>query len=102
MVLDSFDKVLQSVSMPRALRVEYPAAMYHVMSRGERPRWLRADRVLGEHGIPQDTAAGRQEFERHLERRRLEEVDQKALQEFRQAWFIGSEAFRRECLEKIR
>jgi hypothetical protein len=40
-----------------------------------RPRWLRADRLLGQHGIAQGTPAGRQDFERHPERRRLEEVD---------------------------
>jgi hypothetical protein len=32
---------------------------------------LRADRLLGERGIQQDTPAGRQEFERHMERRRF-------------------------------
>jgi hypothetical protein len=31
----------------------------------------------------------------------LEEVDEAALAEFRQAWSIGGEAFRRECLEKM-
>ena len=66
-----------------------------------RPRWLRADRLLGEHAIQQDTPAGRQEFERHLERRRLEEVDEESLKEFRQAWHIGGAAFRQECLERM-
>ena len=66
-----------------------------------RPRWLRADRLLGEHGIQQDTPASRQEFERHMERCRLEEVNEVALEEFRQAWSIGGEAFRRECLEQM-
>lgn len=66
-----------------------------------RPRWLRAERLLGKHGIQQDTPAGRAEFERHLERRRLEEVDEEALQEFRQAWWIGGEAFRQECLQRM-
>ena len=32
---------------------------------------------LGEHGIQQDSAAGRQEFERHMEVRRLEEVNKR-------------------------
>jgi hypothetical protein len=59
-----------------------------------RPRWLRADRLLGEHGIARDSPAGRQEFERHLERRRLEEMDEAALPEFRRAWSTGGEAFR--------
>ena len=66
-----------------------------------RPQWLRADRLLGEHGIQGDTPAGRQEYERQMERRRLEEVDEDKLEEFRHAWFLGSEAFRKECLEQM-
>ena len=73
----------------------------YLAAAAHRPRWLRADRLLGEHGIPQDTPAGRQEFERQMERRRLEEVNEGALQEFRRAWSIGSETFRRECLERM-
>lgn len=66
-----------------------------------RPQWLRTERLLGEHGIQHDTPAGRQEFERHLERRRLEETDQEALADFRRAWCVGSEAFRLECLKQM-
>ncbi len=66
-----------------------------------RPRWIRVDRLLGEHGIEQDTPAGRQEFERHMERRCLEEVDEETLQEFRRGWCLGGEAFRREMLEQM-
>ena len=71
-------------------------------SAGEyRPFWLRVDRLLGEHGIQGDTPAGRQEWERQMERRRLEEVDEEALEEFRRGWYLGSEAFRQECLEQM-
>ena len=35
--------------------------------------------MLGEHGIVRDTPAGRQEFERRMERRRLEETDPESL-----------------------
>jgi hypothetical protein len=68
-----------------------------------RPWWPRADRRLGEHVVAQDTPARvtRQEFERHLERRRLEEVDEAALAESRRAWSIGAEAFRQQCPEKM-
>jgi len=31
-----------------------------------RPGWGLVDRLLGEQGIPEDSVAGRQEFERHL------------------------------------
>jgi len=75
--------------MPRQLRIQYPGAMYHVMSRGNRrqaiflddvdrqqflktlaahrPGWLRVDRLLGEHGLQQDGAAGQQEFDKGLD-----------------------------------
>ena len=43
--------------------------------REHRPAWLRVDRLLGEHRIQQDTPVSRQEFERRMEQRRLEEVD---------------------------
>jgi len=66
-----------------------------------RPKWLRTDRLRGEHGIRQDSPAGWQEFERHLERRRLEELNEKALEEFRRGWCLGSEAFRRESLQQM-
>ncbi len=61
---------------------------------------LRVDRLLGEHGIKQDTPLSRQEFERHMERRRLEEMDPETLERFRKDWCLGGETFRTECLEK--
>jgi len=36
-----------------------------------------------------------------MERRRLEEMDPEALESFRAGWCLGSEEFRRECLEKM-
>lgn len=83
------------LAWPWSSFVPYLAATAH------RPRWLRVDRLLGEHGIQQDTPAGRQEFERQMERGRLDEVDEAAPQEFRRAWSIGSEVSRRECLEQM-
>jgi len=111
--------------MPRTMRVEYPGAIYHVMDRGDRqedifvdrllaypwsslvwylaapehrPGWIRVDRLLGEHGIQQDTSIGRQEFERHMEARRAEETDEAALKPFRRGWCLGSEEFRQKML----
>ena len=43
----------------------------------------------------------RQEFERHMERRRLEEVDPEGLEAFGRDWCLGSEAFRKEQLERM-
>lgn len=81
----------------------YPWSSFglYLAAPAHRPRWLRADRLLGEHGIEQDTPAGRQEFERHLERRRLEQVDEAGLAALRGAWSIGGEAFRQQCLQRM-
>src|SRR6266516_3628791 len=37
-----------------------------------RPRWLRVDRLLGELGIPKDSAAGRKQLAHYLETRRAQ------------------------------
>jgi putative transposase len=62
-----------------------------------RPSWLRVDRLLGEKGIPKDSAAGRREFGRQMERRRQEEQSED-YREIRRGWFLGDEAFRQELL----
>ena len=66
-----------------------------------RPGWIRVDRLLGEHGIPRDNAAGRQEFEQRMEARRWEETAPESLKALRRGWCLGSEAFRREMLESM-
>ena len=42
---------------------------------GQRPSWLRVDRLLGEKGIPKDSEAGRRQFGVLIERRRAEESE---------------------------
>ena len=66
-----------------------------------RPGWVRVDRLLGEHGIQEDTPAGRSQFEQWMERRRLEETDPEALKALRRGWCLGSEGFRREMLLRM-
>jgi hypothetical protein len=68
---------------------------------GFMPRAMRVDRLLGEHGIGQDSAAGRQEFERQMERRRREALDEEALKPLRRGWYLGSEP-RAACLTRWR
>lgn len=63
-----------------------------------RPSWLRVDRLLGEWGIPMDTAAGRAEFAGHMEARRRAEG---AGQYEPEGWCLGSEEFRQELLVQI-
>ena len=67
---------------------------------GQRWAWLRADRLLGEYRIPQDSAAGRRELARAVEERRAAEsgVEYKAI---RRGWCLGEPAFKQELLEQM-
>ena len=66
----------------------------------KRPAWLGVERLPGAHGIPKDSPAGRQEFERRMEARRAHEEDGEWKQ-IRRGWMTGSEAFRKELLGRI-
>jgi hypothetical protein len=65
-----------------------------------RPQWVRVDRLLGEHGLQQDTAAARQQFELRMEARRLEPGDEPGFKALRR-WYLGSEHFKNQLLEQI-
>lgn len=56
------------------------------------PPWLRIDRLLGDHGLQEDNAVSRREFERRMKQIRLEpgEIQQQSL---RRGWRIGAEDF---------
>jgi len=82
----------------RLLSYPWSSLGWYLAAPEHRPSWIRVDRVLGEHGIQKDCAAGRQEFERRLEARRLEEVDEAALKPFRRGWCLGSEAFKEQMI----
>ena len=64
---------------------------------GQRAPWLRVDRLLGEMSIPQDSAAGRRQFESNLEQRRGQETG-KQWKGLERGWCLGDEAFRQELL----
>lgn len=66
-----------------------------------RPSWIRVDRLLGEHGLVGDTTQARQEFQRRMEKRRLEETDEAGLKAFRRGWYVGGEEFRQRLLEQM-
>jgi putative transposase len=65
-----------------------------------RPRWLRVDRLLGELGIPKDSAAGREQLEQYLETRRAQEADMD-YKPIRRDWCLGGETFRKELLASV-
>ena len=67
---------------------------------GKRPEWLRVDRVLGEAGIPKDSAAGRRELERGMEARRGEAEDA-GYKPIRRGWFFGERALKKELLGQM-
>jgi REP-associated tyrosine transposase len=65
-----------------------------------RPPWLRTDRLLGEWGIPVDTAAGREQFALHMEARRKAEQAGDTIV-LPRGWCLGSEQFREELLRQM-
>ena len=73
--------------------------VWYLAAPEHRPGWMRADHLLGEHDIQEDSAAGRQEFERHMERRHWEEDPESVQQPFRRGWCLGSEEFRQMISE---
>jgi putative transposase len=91
----------------KLLRAEAPLRSYRWSSLpallappNERPAWQRANRLFGECGIPQDTVAGRREFEQRMEELRTR--DQEAeFQGMRRAWCFGSGPFRLEVLGQL-
>jgi hypothetical protein len=85
------------------LDVEYPWSSFgwYLAAPEHRPGLMRVDRLLGERGIQEDSAAGRQEFKRHREARRLEEAHEEELKPLRWGWCLGSERFRQEMLERM-
>jgi putative transposase len=73
---------------------------HYLQAPGRRPAWLRVDRVLGEMGIPQDSAAGRRQFEKGMEeRRQRDEPGQWEGPE--RGWCLGDEEFRQELLAQM-
>ena len=81
----------------------YPWSSYgaYLAAREHRPAWVRVDRLLGEHGIGKDSPAGREQFERWMERRRREETDPEALKALRRGWCLGGAPFKREMLGRM-
>jgi putative transposase len=67
----------------------------------QRPEWLRTNRVLGEHGIPRDSTAGRKEFGRRMELRRWE-GDPEQWKAVQRGWCLGDKTFKQELLGQMK
>lgn len=89
--------------MPRQPRMAYPwsSLVWYLAAPERRPGWMRVDRLLGEHGIAKDTAAGRRQFERRMERRRREVSDGAEWKPLERGWCLGSGAFRAKLLARM-
>ncbi len=85
----------------RLLAYPWSSLPWHLAAREHRPAWIRTDRLLGTHGIQEDTASGRQELERRMEARRCAERDEDEWEPRRSGWCLGSEQFRKEMLERM-
>jgi hypothetical protein len=91
----------------KLLTVEQPLRAFvwssypeYLKAPGQRPSWLRVDRLFGEMGLLQDSRAVRRQFELQMEERRAQEagVDWKNL---RRGWCFGEESFRRQLLAQM-
>jgi len=80
----------------------FPWSSYPLyLSPGRRPAWLRVDRLLGEHGIQEDSAEGRMEFQRRMEQRRREGEAPEMLAALRRGWRLGASDFLQRLTEKL-
>ncbi len=88
-------------SEDRLLGYPWSSLGWYLAAPEHRPGWIRVDRLLGEHGIGQDTPAGRREFEHQMEARRCEANESAAWTSLRRGWFLGGEGFRKQLLERM-
>src|SRR4051812_7473163 len=85
----------------RLLAYPWSSLTWYLAAPEHRPQWIRVDRLLGEHGLQQDTALARQEFEKRMEARRLEQWNEAALKALRRGWWLGGEEFKKQMVEKM-
>jgi putative transposase len=88
---------------PEQRLLEYPWSSYgsYLAAKAHRAEWLRVDRLLGEHGIQQDNAAGRRQFEERMEQRRGQEMDEAEWKPLRRGWCLGSAEFKTNLLAQM-
>ncbi|MSU37065.1 MAG: hypothetical protein EXS36_18615, partial [Pedosphaera sp.] len=79
----------------RLLSYPWSSLGWYLAAKEHRPGWMRVDRLLGEHDIQHDTAAGR------MEARRMQEEDEEQLKPLRRGWCLGSPEFRERMLEQL-
>ena len=85
----------------RLLAYPWSSFGYYLAAPEHRPKWMRVDRLLGEHGLQPDSPSAREQFERRMEAQRLEVGDEEGLKTLRRGWCLGSEQFKKQKLEQI-
>jgi putative transposase len=88
---------------PRQRLQAHPWSTYgaYLQKAAKRPRWLRVDRLLGEHGLAGDTPSARREFAVRMEARRTAESGGE-WQAVRRGWCLGGPKFRQGLLAGMR
>ena len=84
----------------RLLAYPWSSLGYYLAALEHRPPWVRVDRLLGEHGLQQDSPVARQQFERRMEARRRESGDEEGLKALRRGGCLGSQEFKARMLEQ--
>ena len=91
----------------RLIRPEEPLKAYrwssypeYLKRAGERPAWLRVERVLGEWGIGRDDSAGRKRFGEAMEERRGKDRSGE-WKGIRRGWFLGGAQLKEQLLEMM-
>jgi putative transposase len=74
----------------------YPS---YLLAPGRRERWIRCDRLLGEHGLQAESRRNRLEFRRRTEARREENNPDDAA--IRRGWHYGAKDFLARLLDKV-
>jgi putative transposase len=88
---------------PEQRLLEYPWSSFglYLAASAHRPKWVRVDRLFGEHGIQEDTVAGRRLFEEQMEKRRQERDEPEEWKPIRRGWCLGSGEFKAKLLEMM-
>jgi REP element-mobilizing transposase RayT len=84
--------------------LSYPWSSFgaYLASPEHRPSWIRVDRLLGEHGLGEDTPVSREGFDRRMERRRTQETDPDIYEPLGGGGVLAARAFGRRCRSERR
>ena len=103
------DYVHLNPSRAKLLSPEQPLSDYrwssyldYLRPKSRRPKWLRTDRLLGEHGLLRDDRRSRLEFSRRMELERSDR-NQPSISNaaIRKSWWLGGEEFMARLLDRL-